>query len=82
MSRPSHLTAREEEEVISVRECEALDRSLMLIAVHLPQGVQLPQTDGAISNSHQNGLLAGVQADALNGGCCLSKHLHELQLAI
>ena len=54
----------------------------MLVAVHHPQEVQLPQADGAISNSHQNGLLAGVQADALDRGGCLSKHLHELQLAI
>lgn len=36
----------------------------MLVSVQLTQGVQLPQADVAIRQSHEDGLPTGVQRDA------------------
>ncbi len=53
----------------------------MLIPVQLSQGVQLPKANGAICDCHENGLLAGMQGNALHWGSHLGKHVQKLKLA-
>lgn len=60
-----YLSPGEEVKVVCVCEGESLDRAVMLVSVQFTEGVQLPQSDGAISQSHEDGLPTGMQGDAL-----------------
>ena len=54
----------------------------MLVPVQLTESAQLPQADAAVSQGHQNGLLAGMKDNALKGCCSLSKHVEQLEIPI
>lgn len=55
---------------------------IMLVLVQLLQRLQMPQGQAAVREGHQEGLVAGVQTDALYWESCLNQDLQQLQGAV
>ena len=55
-----------------------MHRSIMLVLVKLLQRLQMPQGQAAVREGHQEGLVAGVQTDALYRESCLHQDLQQL----